>query len=149
VISSSALPAHLENHGDHLVGPEACDGIDNDCDGAVDEAGVCLCPCDFSLPDPPLPFRDPEWECRHPRLGDALQARLLEREIPTKALWLAAVAEDVNDPDLHACGTVIVDPDGRIVDASSIFGLDDAQARGCVDWIIENAAAVGAVCVPD
>jgi hypothetical protein len=36
-VSPSAVSAHIRNHGDHLVGEEARDGIDNDCDGQVDE----------------------------------------------------------------------------------------------------------------
>jgi hypothetical protein len=34
-VGPSAVPAHLA-HGDHLASAEVCDGIDNDCDGTVD-----------------------------------------------------------------------------------------------------------------
>ena len=40
-VSEKAVPAHLA-HGDWLVEEEVYDGIDNDCDGEVDED---LCPC--------------------------------------------------------------------------------------------------------
>src|SRR5215813_12753474 len=35
-VAPSAVPAHLA-HGDTLVGAEVCDGVDNDCDGVVDD----------------------------------------------------------------------------------------------------------------
>ncbi len=35
-VSVNTLPAHLA-HGDNVVGEEICDGIDNDCDGVVDD----------------------------------------------------------------------------------------------------------------
>ncbi len=34
------LEEHLE-HGDWLIGPEICDGEDNDCDGEIDNGIVC------------------------------------------------------------------------------------------------------------
>jgi hypothetical protein len=149
VISEAALEAHIENHGDHLVGAETCDGIDNDCDGETDEGGVCECPCDLSLPDPPLPFVNPRWECVHPLQGNTLHARLREKDPPTKALWQAIVVEDTSDPRLHTCSTLVVDHNGNIVSLVSIPSLDDGQARGCVDWILDNAATVGIACVPN
>ena len=36
-IAVAALQSHLENHGDNEVGVEQCNGIDDDCDGAVDD----------------------------------------------------------------------------------------------------------------
>jgi len=35
-VGKSSLPAHLA-HGDNVVGEEECDGVDNDCDGMIDE----------------------------------------------------------------------------------------------------------------
>lgn len=36
----SKLKHHFD-HGDWLIGPEICDGQDNDCDSHIDEGGVC------------------------------------------------------------------------------------------------------------
>jgi len=34
------LEFHIK-HGDWLIGPEVCDGQDNDCNGVIDDGGVC------------------------------------------------------------------------------------------------------------
>lgn len=39
-IPLSKLTFHIK-HGDWVIGPEHCDGQDNDCDGEIDEGGVC------------------------------------------------------------------------------------------------------------
>lgn len=54
VVGESAVTAHLA-HGDHEVAAEVCDdGIDNDCDGAVDGEDADDCACPLSLEA--LPF---------------------------------------------------------------------------------------------
>ena len=43
-VTPAAVTDHLA-HGDHLVNPEVCgDGVDNDCNGEVDELPECGCP---------------------------------------------------------------------------------------------------------
>jgi hypothetical protein len=39
-VAAPSVPAHLA-HGDTEVTTEVCDGVDNDCNGEVDEGGVC------------------------------------------------------------------------------------------------------------
>lgn len=40
-VPNRVVAVHIANHGDYLVGNEICDGMDNDCDGSVDEDDVC------------------------------------------------------------------------------------------------------------
>ena len=51
-VAARAVPAHL-THGDNVAGPEVCDGVDNDCDSAVDEDSVCAICGDLICTSPP------------------------------------------------------------------------------------------------
>jgi len=38
-VAEPAVNAHLK-HGDHVIAPESCNGIDDDCDGKIDEDAI-------------------------------------------------------------------------------------------------------------
>jgi hypothetical protein len=60
-VPNRVVPAHIARHGDYLVGSEICDGIDNDCDGSVDEDDVCtraVLVCNCFYPEGPESLTD-------------------------------------------------------------------------------------------
>ena len=46
-VDSAGLAQHQGHPNDYPVTTEVCDNADNDCDGQVDEGGVCSCPCEL------------------------------------------------------------------------------------------------------
>lgn len=138
-VSSSALGGHT-GHGDWAVGDEVCeDGIDNDCDGVIDD-GCPVCPC-FTMKDL-LSWFDGGDQCYDYSVGTA--------DSPANGTFLAyydgqgleAGVADYYYANVPFCAAVNLTTFAGVFD-TSITSQDYAE---CAEIVLNAAAELGLEC---
>ena len=123
-IADPAYDTH-EKHGDYLFVPEVCDGVDNDCNGQVDEVGGCPVYVDCPAPPDPPPA---EGVCEVTTVG-------------TGGLLLRGTVLTPNR--VLRNGEVLIDAEGVITcvdcDCSGAPGAAAASVVSCPDGVISPA----------